>query len=173
MPTDYQRELMAAFAFWGQLMSLATAQPFHSPSQQRSGPGDSRCADVSVEPQIDIQRSESSLDRADRIIDFTITVFVTNQCPEPLQLRHGSFVSYRTNFPSLGQELNQAPECLGQQRSFSGLAPPLQKVPFAFRVQGCSLPASYQESPRVTLETGRIITSRGEKPIPAVTEVLP
>ncbi|MGH7962372.1 MAG: hypothetical protein ACRERD_11205 [Candidatus Binatia bacterium] len=153
------------------------AQPFPSPQQQKSRPfgepGTGRCTEVSVEPQIVLNRRESSFERAERIVDFTITVFVTNQCQEQVQLSHGSFVAYHTNFPALVQELSQPPECLAQQRSFSGLVPPLQKVPFTFRVQGCTFPAAQMEGPRVTLETGRIAIDGGEKPIPSVTEVLP
>jgi len=132
-----------------------------------------RCTELSVEPQIVLNRKEEGIERADRIVDFIITVFVTNQCQEPVQLQQSSFVSYHTNFPPLVQEINQPPECLAQQRSLSGLVPPLQKVPFAFRVQGCTFPATQLDSPQVTLETGRIITNGTEKPIPSVTEMLP
>jgi hypothetical protein len=164
------------FCLW-QPHTRVAAQPLFPSNQDRSKPfgGSSanRCADVSAEPQIVLNRKDSGIERPERLVDFTITVFVTNQCQEPVQLLNGTFISYQTNFPPLVQQTNQPPECLGQQRSFSGLVPPLQKVPFAFHAQGCTFPASPMESPRVTLETGRIVTDKGEKPIPSVTEALP
>ena len=157
-------------------LSPVLAQSLLSPRQERGGsfggPGESRCA-VAVEPQIVLSRKESGFGRPDRVVDFTITVFITNQCQEPVHILHDSFVSYQTNFPLLIEESSQPPECVTQQRSFSGLIPPQQKVPFAFRVQGCTFPASQMENPRVTLDTGMVVTDKGEKPIPAVTEVLP
>jgi hypothetical protein len=113
------------------------------------------------------------LERASRLIDFTITVFVTNQCQEPAQLLQASFIAYQTNFPSFLHSESQPPGCIGQRRSFSGLLPPLQKIPFVFRAQGCVFPASQIDSPRVTLETGRVVTEKGELSIPSVTETLP
>lgn len=166
--------LRVALVCWGLLVvpTHTTAQPIPY-SRPDSGRDHPRCTDIGVEPQVVLSRQASGGERAERTVDFTITVFVTNQCPDPLQLQHGSFISYQTNFPPLVPEGSQPPECLRQQRYFSGLVPPRQQVPFAFRVQGCTIPASQLESPQVTLDAGRLVTESGEKPIPAVTEMLP
>lgn len=155
---------------------FAAAQLFPSDGQDKSNPfgrpGTSPCTDLSVEPQITLTRQGGRFDQTEQMVDFTIIVFVTNQCPDTVQLQEGSFLSYRTNFPPIVQDLSQRQECLGQQRNFSGLVPPHQKAPFLFRIQGCIFLASGLDAPRVTLETGRIVTDKGDRPIPSVAEGL-
>lgn len=154
--------------------SAGLAQSFPALTQDRSrGSEAEHCADLTAEPHIVLTKQDGGIDRTEQVLDFTITVVVGNQCPTPVQLQQGSFVSYQTNFPPQVQDVNQPFECLGQQRYLSGLIPPRQKQPFSFRVQGCLFPADHLETPHVTLDTGRLITEKGEKPIPSLTEMAP
>lgn len=163
---------VSVFSLTLPLSGLAQPSSYRTLRPERA-PTENKCANLSVESHISLSPHGGRSDDAYRTADFAITVFVSNQCPEPVQLLHGSFISYQTNFPSIVLDMPQPPECVGQQHSFSGTVPPFQKAPFVFRAQGCAFPSAQGESPRVTLEAGSILTNDGETPIPTITEVSP
>jgi hypothetical protein len=151
----------------------ASAQPFAKPPADRpsfSAPA-APCGDLAVEPQLVLRRDDSS--QGESLVEFTITVSVTNPCAEPLAVRYGSFLSYQTNFPPVVESGGQPAGCAGRQWSFSGTVPPHQRSPFMLRVQRCVFPSARGEPPRVALESGTLVTDRGERPIPSLTRFLP
>lgn len=156
------------------LLPLASAQLLHDLEQefQQHDQEEEACTDINVEAQVRLLRTGVPLDNTVQPINFTITVTVKNGCQEPLVIQHGSYITYETNFPQFGFDPAQPPECAGRQRSLSGEVPPMQKLSFVFRAQGCVFPIEHTDQPRVSLETGRIITDQAEKPVPSVTEVL-
>ncbi len=146
------------------------AQHLLPDSTTSAEPGKPQCSDIAVEQQIAMTPSEGL--EGESLLNFSISIFVANNCQEPARILQESFIAYRTNLPLLVGDKSQPQECLGQQLGFSGLVPPMQKFPFVVRRQGCLLPASPVERPRVTVETGRVVTDRGEKTIPHVMEEL-
>ena len=133
-------------------------------------PGRSHCSGVNAESQIVLRWGEGEAD-GQRRVDFGITVSVANPCPEPLEVRFGSFARYQTNFASPATAPAEPAGCLGQPWSFAGSVPPHQRTPFTLHVERCAV-SSTGEAPRVTLESGRINTPSGEIPIPALTRTL-
>lgn len=153
------------------LAGVAFAAPssfFKSEKQRVPGePPAAPCAELMVEPELVIRRSAAEAEY--RVFDFVITVSVANPCPEPLEVRFGSYLSYRTSFPAVVPSGGQPAACVGQQWSFSGTVPPLQRTPFTLRADRCVVPAASLESPRVAVETGTVITDRGERPVAALS----
>jgi hypothetical protein len=153
---------------------VASAQPKLGPppsGMPPSRPSD-ECADFRVESLVSLNRTGGMRDDGQLSVDFMITVSVLNPCPSALDVQYGSFLGYETNFPSLAGA-NQPAGCEGQRWSFSGPVPPHQNAAFTLNVRGCRFPSSAGEQPRVSIESGRTITDRGEKPVPAVARVLP
>ncbi|MEA2626904.1 MAG: hypothetical protein QOD06_2949 [Candidatus Binatota bacterium] len=134
---------------------------------------ESSCREFAVDSQIALRRVDSAPEREAELIEFTVTVSVSNPCNEPLQVQYGSSVAYQSNFPPLAQAAGQPPGCIGQQVSFSGVVPPHQNQPFAFRSQACAYPTAAPEPARVAVESGRVVTDRGERPVPSLSRALP
>ena len=130
------------------------------------------CSGFVAESQVAL-REQPPLTASDdgRRVDFSISVTVTNPCPDPLVVQYGSFVEYETSFPASPGKGLQAPRCAGERWSFAGEVLPRQQSQFLLRVEGCR--AAEADGARVRVTSGRIVTPRGERPVPGVTGNLP
>ena len=152
----------------------AQTKPFGPPeSALPSSRHSDECADFHVESVVAVNRAGGVGEEGQLPVDFAVTVSVLNPCGTPLNVQYGSFLTYETNFPSLVGQSNQPVGCDGQRWTFSGPVPPHQNAAFTMNVRGCRFPVSETDRPRISVENGRVITDRGEKPVPSLARVMP